>query len=136
MLIVDSQVHTWAADTPERPWSGGGEPHRTVPFTNEDLLQEMDAAGVDRAVLVPPGWEGSRRSRARRSARAPGPVRRDGPHSSRSLIEVAGRAGRVAQAARHAGHALGLQHAQGERPSSAAASSTGCGAKPRRRACR
>ena len=60
MLIVDSQVHTWAADTPERPWSGGGEPHRTVPFTNEDLLQEMDATGVDRAVLVPPGWEGSR----------------------------------------------------------------------------
>ena len=51
MLIVDSQVHTWAADTPERPWSGGGEPHRTVPFTNEDLLQEMDAAIMDGSSL-------------------------------------------------------------------------------------
>jgi predicted TIM-barrel fold metal-dependent hydrolase len=70
MRIVDSQVHTWAADTPERPWSGGGEPHRAVPFTNEDLLREMDAAGVERAVLVPPGWEGSRNDLALAAARA------------------------------------------------------------------
>jgi predicted TIM-barrel fold metal-dependent hydrolase len=70
MLIVDSQVHTWAADTPERPWSGGGEPHRTVPLTNQDLLREMDVAGVDRAVLVPPGWEGSRNDLALAAARA------------------------------------------------------------------
>jgi predicted TIM-barrel fold metal-dependent hydrolase len=70
MLIVDSQVHTWAANTPERPWSGGGEPQRAVPFTNDDLLREMDAAGVDRAVLVPPGWEGSRNDLALAAARA------------------------------------------------------------------
>jgi predicted TIM-barrel fold metal-dependent hydrolase len=70
MRIVDSQVHTWAASTPERPWSGGGEPHRTVPFSNEDLLREMDAAGVDAAVLVPPGWEGSRNDLALAAARA------------------------------------------------------------------
>ena len=70
MLIVDSQVHTWTADTQERPWSGGGEPHRTVPFTNEDLLKEMEEAGVDRAVLVPPGWEGSRNDLALAAARA------------------------------------------------------------------
>jgi predicted TIM-barrel fold metal-dependent hydrolase len=70
MLIVDSQVHTWAADTPERPWSGGGEPHRAAAFTNDDLLREMDAAGVDRAVLVPPGWEGSRNDLALAAARA------------------------------------------------------------------
>ena len=70
MLIVDSQVHTWAASTPERPWSGGGEPQREVPFTNDDLLKEMDAAGVDRAVLVPPGWEGSRNDLALAAARA------------------------------------------------------------------
>ena len=60
MLIVDAQVHTWAASRPERPWSGGGEPQRETPFTNDDLRQEMNAAGVHRAVLVPPGWEGSR----------------------------------------------------------------------------
>jgi predicted TIM-barrel fold metal-dependent hydrolase len=70
MLIVDAQVHTWAASTPERPWSGGGEPQRTVPFTNEDLLKEMDVAGVHRAVLVPPGWEGSRNDLALAAARA------------------------------------------------------------------
>jgi L-fuconolactonase len=70
MQIVDSQVHTWAASTPERPWSGGGEPHRAVPFSNEELLREMDAAGVDRAVLVPPGWEGSRNDLALAAARA------------------------------------------------------------------
>ncbi len=70
MLIVDSQVHTWAADTPQRPWSGGGEPHRMVPLTNKDLLKEMDGAGVDRAVLVPPGWEGSRNDLALAAAHA------------------------------------------------------------------
>lgn len=70
MLIVDSQVHTWAESTPERPWSGGGEPHRAVAFGTDDLLQEMDRAGVDRAVLVPPGWEGSRNDLALAAARA------------------------------------------------------------------
>ncbi len=70
MLIVDAQVHTWAASTPERPWSGGGEPQRAVPFTNADLLQEMNTAGVDRAVLVPPGWEGSRNDLALAAAQA------------------------------------------------------------------
>ncbi len=62
MLIVDSQVHTWAPSTPERPYEMFGEPHRDVPFTSDDLLKEMDAAGVDRAVLVPPGWEGGGRN--------------------------------------------------------------------------
>lgn len=69
MLIVDAQVHTWAASTPERPWSGGGEPQRETPFTNDDLRQEMNAAGVHRAVLVPPGWEGSRNDLALAAAR-------------------------------------------------------------------
>jgi predicted TIM-barrel fold metal-dependent hydrolase len=50
MLIVDSQVHTWTSGTPPSV-------HRQTPFTNDDLLREMDAAGVDRAVLVPPGWD-------------------------------------------------------------------------------
>lgn len=60
MFIVDSQVHIWAASTPERPWPGRYEPHRPVPFSAEDLLREMDAAGVARVVIVPPGWEGDR----------------------------------------------------------------------------
>jgi len=60
MLIVDSQVHIWAANTPERPWPARHKAHRPQPITKDDLLNEMDAAGVDRAVLVPPSWEGER----------------------------------------------------------------------------
>ena len=62
MFIADSQVHIWAANTPERPWRTGprNAPHRSEPFTKDDLLREMDAAGVARAVLVPPSMEGDR----------------------------------------------------------------------------
>ncbi len=62
MFIADSQVHIWAAETPERPWRAGprNAPHRPEPFTKDDLLAEMDAAGVTRAVLVPPSLEGDR----------------------------------------------------------------------------
>jgi L-fuconolactonase len=60
MLITDAQVHVWGAHTPERPWPayGFGKEHQPVPMSAERLLAEMDQAGVDRAVLVPPSWEG------------------------------------------------------------------------------
>ncbi len=61
MFIVDAQVHIWAADTPERPWvQTPYRVHRTVPFSRDDLLHEMDAAGVQRAMLAPPPLEGDR----------------------------------------------------------------------------
>jgi predicted TIM-barrel fold metal-dependent hydrolase len=60
VLIVDSQVHIWGADTPERPWPKRAEPQRLVPLGKDELLREMDAAGVDRVVVVPPSWEGDR----------------------------------------------------------------------------
>jgi predicted TIM-barrel fold metal-dependent hydrolase len=62
MLIADSQVHIWAPDTPERPWPPPCEPypHRAEPLTGDSLLKEMDAAGVDRALLTAPTWEGPR----------------------------------------------------------------------------
>jgi L-fuconolactonase len=62
MLIVDAQVHIWGADTPARPWPPGHahRAHRPQPFSKDDLLAEMAAAGVDRAVIVPPSWEGDR----------------------------------------------------------------------------
>jgi len=60
MLIVDAQVHIWAANTPERPWPARHQPHKPEPITKDDLLGEMERAGVDRAVLVPPSWEGER----------------------------------------------------------------------------
>ena len=59
MRIVDAQVHIWAASTPERPWPARAEPHR-APLGKEELLAEMDKAGVDGVVLVPPSWEGDR----------------------------------------------------------------------------
>ena len=60
MLIVDSQVHIWGADTPQRPWPKRAEAQRPIPLGKDDLLREMDAAGVDRVVIVPPSWEGDR----------------------------------------------------------------------------
>ncbi|GAA4342064.1 amidohydrolase family protein [Pigmentiphaga soli] len=62
MLIVDAQVHIWAADRPDRPWPAGEahRAHRPEPLSAEKLLAEMAAAGVDRAVLIPPSWEGDR----------------------------------------------------------------------------
>src|SRR3989338_3173169 len=62
MVIVDSQVHIWGANTPERPWPAGREDQapRPGPLAAEELLGAMDAAGVDRVVIVPPSWEGDR----------------------------------------------------------------------------
>lgn len=72
MPIVDAQVHIWRADTPERPWPPGQahRAHRPVPFSKDDLLAEMAAAGVDRAVIVPPSWEGDRNDLALAAAAA------------------------------------------------------------------
>ena len=51
MLIVDAQVHIWTSGTPVHV-------HRQVPaYTKDELLKDMDAAGVDAAVLHPPSWD-------------------------------------------------------------------------------
>ena len=89
MHIVDSQLHLWAANTPQRPWPPGRErdAQRPYPITKETLLFEMDLAGVSRAVLVPPSWEGDRNDLALEAARQypdrfarDGPPRAAGPH--------------------------------------------------------
>ncbi|OGK96437.1 MAG: hypothetical protein A3E31_07575 [Candidatus Rokubacteria bacterium RIFCSPHIGHO2_12_FULL_73_22] len=71
MHIVDSQVHIWAADTPDRPWPPGRaqEAQRPYPVTKDMLLFEMDLAGVSRIVIVPPSWEGDRNDLALEAAR-------------------------------------------------------------------
>jgi len=58
--IVDSQVHIWANSTPERPWPDRHKPHKPTPITAESLLNDMNDAGVHKAILVPPSWEGER----------------------------------------------------------------------------
>lgn len=53
--IVDAQVHLWKASAPDYPWNPGAKPQLPEPFTYERALKLMDEAGVDRAVVVPPG---------------------------------------------------------------------------------
>jgi predicted TIM-barrel fold metal-dependent hydrolase len=71
MIIIDAQVHIWPPETAERPYvkEDASKPHQPIPLTYERLLQEMATAGVDRAILVPPSWEGYRNDYALEAAR-------------------------------------------------------------------
>ena len=71
MQIIDSQVHIWAENTPERPWAPNmeGRAHLPEPLTAERLVGMMDEAGVDGAILVPPSLEGDRNDLALAAAR-------------------------------------------------------------------
>jgi len=51
MQIIDAQVHIWGSGTPS------AHHRQTSRFTAEQLITEMDAAGVDGAVLHPPSWD-------------------------------------------------------------------------------
>ncbi|MGZ8268544.1 MAG: amidohydrolase family protein [Burkholderiales bacterium] len=51
MLVVDSQVHIWESGTPVPV-------HRQVShYTKDELLRDMDEAGVDAVILHPPSWD-------------------------------------------------------------------------------
>ena len=69
-LIVDSQVHIWIAESPQRPWPPGGVARANLPepFTYDKLLPLMIEAGVDRAIIVPPFFEGERNDYALEAA--------------------------------------------------------------------
>ena len=71
MLIIDSQVHIWAPEAPDRPYAreNASKPHRPNPLGHEELLREMDNAGVARCVLVPPTWEADRNDTSLAAAR-------------------------------------------------------------------
>jgi L-fuconolactonase len=60
-LTIDSQIHIWVPETSDRPWPPGGREwganHRPA-ISAEQARTEMAEAGVDRAVLVPPGFHG------------------------------------------------------------------------------
>jgi len=65
MKIVDAQVHLWSSGTPS------GHHRHVSSFGAEELLAEMDVAGVDAAVIHPPvSWD---------------------PHSNEQAIEAARR---------------------------------------------
>lgn len=71
MTITDAQVHIWQADSAARPHikQDASKPHQENPLTYERLLNEMDQAGVDRVILVPPSWDGYRNDYALEAAR-------------------------------------------------------------------
>jgi L-fuconolactonase len=117
MLIADAQVHIWGADTQERPWPAGHahRAHRPRPFSKDDLLSEMAAAGVDRAVIVPPSWEGDRNDLALAAAAAhPGkfavmgrpPLDKPDPHALDHWREQKGMLGIRVTTAGHGARAL------------------------------
>lgn len=66
MAITDAQVHLWEVDRPDRPWPrpARNQPHTPDGWTAEQMLEQMDAAGVDRAVIVPPTWVGENNATA------------------------------------------------------------------------
>ncbi len=51
MLIIDAQVHIWGSGKPS------GHHRQTSLYTAGELIQEMDQAGVNGAVLHPPSWD-------------------------------------------------------------------------------
>jgi predicted TIM-barrel fold metal-dependent hydrolase len=66
MIITDAQVHVWEAHRPDRPWPSenqdtpsfvavpGARPHRAEPINGLEMTGMMNAAGVKRAIIVPP----------------------------------------------------------------------------------
>ena len=50
MAVIDAQIHLWqkGATLP---------PHRATPYLVDEALRDMDAAGVDGAILHPPSWD-------------------------------------------------------------------------------
>ena len=50
MLIVDAQIHLWEKGTPSAH-------HRQEPYSVEQAIAGMDAAGVDRALIHPVLWD-------------------------------------------------------------------------------
>ena len=68
-VIVNSQIHMWKANTPDRPWVPGTHPQLPEPMTIERVVPMIDAAGVDRVVIVPPTLEGERVDYGQEAAR-------------------------------------------------------------------
>lgn len=60
MQIVDSQIHFYLPDSEEHPWPElfRGKERDQYHFYPEEIVPQMDAAGVHRAIVVPPSWAG------------------------------------------------------------------------------
>src|SRR3546814_19325432 len=80
MLITDTQVHFWEAHRADQPWPAeeigkktfvavpGARPNREATLLADEFLGIMDAAGVSRAIIVPPSQVGDSNITALREA--------------------------------------------------------------------
>jgi L-fuconolactonase len=50
MMIIDSQVHAYEANTPARPWAS--VPNWPVHVTGDEMVAAMDKVGVDGAIFI------------------------------------------------------------------------------------
>jgi L-fuconolactonase len=57
-VIIDSQVHVWPPDRADRRLGPGVGDRK--PYSYEQLVVDMDGAGVDRVILVPPSFDADR----------------------------------------------------------------------------
>jgi predicted TIM-barrel fold metal-dependent hydrolase len=62
LLVVDAQIHLWESGRP-------GGAHRPGPYDMDMALVDMNTAGVDASVIVPPPWDPSGNEVALRAAR-------------------------------------------------------------------
>jgi len=51
-MIIDSQVHAYAANTPERPWAR--VPNRPEHVTGDEMVSAMDKFGIYGAIYISP----------------------------------------------------------------------------------
>ena len=51
MAIIDSQVHAYEANTPQRPWHN--VPNWPAHVTGDEMVAAMDTVGVDGAMIKP-----------------------------------------------------------------------------------
>lgn len=66
MTIIDAQVHIWPAHRDDRPLAPAYR--QRTPYTDDMLIADMDRAGVDAAILVPPSFDGDRNDYALQAA--------------------------------------------------------------------
>ena len=50
MSIIDSQVHAYEANTPQRPWAS--VPNWPDHVTGDEMVAAMDKVGVDGAIFI------------------------------------------------------------------------------------
>jgi len=66
MIITDSGLAYLARRNSGSPLAAGAHGASAHPMGYEDLRVRMAEAGVDRAILIPPSWEGERADCSRR----------------------------------------------------------------------